>query len=570
MAAALLMMTQCRKENATPNMPADGTVKMTITAGPGRTDINTATGAITWSAGDKLYVSDGTNWLGSLTLVGEGGSAQGTFTGSIAAVGEGVTTCHFFYLGHDNGMTEPAGTAAVNISFAAQDGTRAGAMKYHTGHGSTNVTEQDGGYAGYVEMDTKIAIAHFNFTTDGTSAYNGSVTMGGTGIFNTLSVNPNGTFTGSGDEGITIGNGGGTTGERYVTLIPSESPIVDVAFTGDATGSMTFAKGIHENKFYGMSEAIEVTLARVNVTGVTLSKTSLSLEEGKTETLVATVTPDNATYKDVTWSSTKTSVATVDQNGVVTAVGAGTATITVTTTDGGKTATCTVTVTAAPYVDFGLPSGRLWATCNLGASTPEDYGDYYQWGGVTSVTSTGINLGWAGCPFTKGLYYNDHKNVFTKYVPTGMTEYWAGSGDPDNKLVLDPADDAAHVNLGGDWRMPTIEEWEELYDNTTSEWTMENGVNGYKLTSKTDQQVHLPPGCRPPRRHERGPSGFQWLLLVEFGPPVQALQRVHLVVPFGLYRFAEQKLPVLRVPCASCAVVLAGFPVPTGGGGQDI
>ena len=259
MAAALMTMTQCRKQETMPMTPSANTIKMTITAGSGaKTDINTETGAITWSEGDKLYVSDGTNWLGSLTLIGEGGSAQGTFTGSIAGIDETETTCHFFYLGHDNGMEEPTGTAAANISLASQDGTLAGAMKYHAGYGRTDVTVESGEYEGYVLMNTKIAIAHINFTTDGTTAYTGSVTMGGTGISNTLTVSPAGSFSGSGTDGITIG---GTTGERFVTLIPTAgTDRVDVAFTGDATGSMTFLAGISENKFYGMKDAMTVTL----------------------------------------------------------------------------------------------------------------------------------------------------------------------------------------------------------------------------------------------------------------------------------------------------------------------
>ena len=259
MAAALLMMTQCKKENETPTDPAEGTVKMTVTAGPGRTDINTTDGSITWSAGDKLYVSDGTEWLGSLTLVGEGGNAQGTFTGNIAGIGEGGTTCHFFYLGKGNIATTPTGTAAVSISFVSQDGTLAGAMKFHAGYGTTDVTVESGEYQGYVKMSTKIAIAHINFTTDGMTAYTGAVTMGGTGISNTLTVSPDGNFSGSGTDGITIG--ATTTGEKYVTLIPTtETDRVDVTFTGDATGSMTFLAGISENKFYGMKDAMTVTL----------------------------------------------------------------------------------------------------------------------------------------------------------------------------------------------------------------------------------------------------------------------------------------------------------------------
>ena len=260
MAAALLMLTQCKKENETPNGPAEGTMKMTVTAGPGRTSIDIDNGAITWSEGDKLYVSDGSTWLGSLTLERGAGSANGTFMGDIESTGENLTTCYFFYLGHDNGMTEPTASSSdpVSISFAAQDGTLAGAMKYHTGYGSTDVTVQDGEATGNVIMNTKIAIARLNFF-DGTDNLTGSFTMGGTGIYNTMTVNPNGTFSGNGDGGITIG--ATTEVDKYVTLIPTTENIVSVAFAGGgATGSMTFLTGIRENKFYGMSNAMKVTM----------------------------------------------------------------------------------------------------------------------------------------------------------------------------------------------------------------------------------------------------------------------------------------------------------------------
>lgn len=117
---------------------------------------------------------------------------------------------------------------------------------------------------------------------------------------------------------------------------------VTAVITGNATITVMTTDG-------GKNATCTVTVkaATVAVTGVTLNKSSLELTIGDTEALTATVTPENATDKSVTWSSNNTSVATVDANGKVTAVAAGNATITVTTKDGSKTATCTVTVKAA-------------------------------------------------------------------------------------------------------------------------------------------------------------------------------------------------------------------------------
>ena len=125
------------------------------------------------------------------------------------------------------------------------------------------------------------------------------------------------------------------------------------------------------------------------------------------------------------------------------------------------------------YVDLGL--SVKWATMNVGATTPEDYGDYFAWG----ETSTKSTYDWS-------TYFdtNDGGNTFTKYNNEG------------GKTVLDLADDAAHVNLGGSWRMPTQAEWQELHDNCTWTWTTQNGINGYKVTSKkagyTGKFIFLP------------------------------------------------------------------------------
>ncbi|MCQ2153045.1 MAG: Ig-like domain-containing protein [Bacteroidales bacterium] len=144
-------------------------------------------------------------------------------------------------------------------------------------------------------------------------------------------------------------------------------------------------------------------------------------------------------------------------------------------------------------VDLGL--SVKWASFNLGATKPEDYGGYYQWAGTTDVTDTRIYLDWSNCPYHTG---SDDNTGWTKYVPSNKASYWSGSGSPDNKTVLDPGDDVAHVKLGGKWRMPTSAEWAELKntDNCSWTWTSINGVKGYKVQSKktgfTDNWIFLP------------------------------------------------------------------------------
>ncbi|MCQ2071723.1 MAG: Ig-like domain-containing protein [Bacteroidaceae bacterium] len=216
----------------------------------------------------------------------------------------------------------------------------------------------------------------------------------------------------------------------------------------------------------------------VPVTSISLNEQSVEIMEGGTETLTATVRYENGTTGNTaTWTSSNTGVATVDQTGKVTAVSVGTCTISA--TSGSFTATCSVTVITTPtssgsengyeYVDLGL--SVKWATCNVGATAPEGYGDYFAWG----ETSPKSDYRWSTYK-----YYNDSYDIMTKYCTNSSYGY------TDNKTVLDMADDAAHVNWGGDWRMPTIAELDELRNtsNCTWTWTTMNGINGYKVVSK--------------------------------------------------------------------------------------
>lgn len=128
------------------------------------------------------------------------------------------------------------------------------------------------------------------------------------------------------------------------------------------------------------------------------------------------------------------------------------------------------TLATSGAVDMG--TSVKWAAYNLGATKPEEYGDYYAWG----ETQTKSNYKWS----TYKLCNVDY-NRQTKYCPADKTEYWDGEGTPDGKTVLDLEDDAAHVNLGGAWRMPTDEEWTELRVNCPWEWTVYEGINGYMV-----------------------------------------------------------------------------------------
>ena len=141
--------------------------------------------------------------------------------------------------------------------------------------------------------------------------------------------------------------------------------------------------------------------------------------------------------------------------------------------------------TVRTYVDLGLPSGILWATCNVGADTPEEYGDYFAWG----ETQPKDIFNWHTYQ-----YCNGNSSTFTKYCNHSEYGY---NGFVDNLVTLLPEDDAATANWGNDWRTPTKEEWQELYNNTTSTWTTQNGVHGILFTSANGNSLFLPAaGCR--------------------------------------------------------------------------
>ena len=163
------------------------------------------------------------------------------------------------------------------------------------------------------------------------------------------------------------------------------------------------------------------------------------------------------------------------------------------------------------YVDLGL--SVKWATCNVGANKPEDYGDYFAWGETKPKTT----YNWSTYKWCRGS-----RESQTKYCTS------SSYGTVDNKTVLELADDAARANWGGSWRMPTKAEQDELRNNCTWTWTTQNGVYGYKVTSKksgyTNKSIFLPAaGCRyDSSLRNAGSRGYFWSSSLYTGSPCYA------------------------------------------------
>ena len=242
----------------------------------------------------------------------------------------------------------------------------------------------------------------------------------------------------------------------------------------------------------------------VHVTGVELNESSLELEMGKTTQLVATVAPEDASNKRVIWSSSDESIAMVSEDGIVSGVGVGTAEIMAMTVDGGFTAACSVKINYAipEMVDLGLPSGVKWASFNLGASKPEGYGEYFAWG----ETEPNSDYSWSTYKWCMG-----RSSTLTKYCIWYYDGYYDGYNYyTDNNTELDSQDDAASANLGGSWRMPTLDECKELLDNCSKTWTTRNGIYGRLVTGPNGNSIFLPAaGTRYGTKIDRS-SGNYW------------------------------------------------------------
>ena len=136
------------------------------------------------------------------------------------------------------------------------------------------------------------------------------------------------------------------------------------------------------------------------------------------------------------------------------------------------------------YVDLGLPSGTKWATCNVGAKSETDYGLYFAWGGNK------------GCSSPNGAKLFDRRNY--KFSNSTSSSTFTKYNSTDGKTVLDLEDDAAYVNMGGRWHMPSKEQIKELIANTEATWVIDyngSGASGKLLTSNINGNKLFLPAC---------------------------------------------------------------------------
>lgn len=299
---------------------------------------------LTIGEGESLTIGDGASLTTDGKLTVNGGTLNGTPNGDVTYKVTGVSLNKdslTLDVGASDTLTAtitPDKSTNKNVTWSSDNENvvtveNGKVTAVGTGSATITVTTEDGG-----KTATCSVTVNAPATTITTQPSNVTVTEGETATFS-VAATGSGTLTyqwqQSTDNGSTWTDISGATSSSYTTQ----------AATTDMNGYQYRCKVTGTGgEATSNAATLTVTAATVPVTGVTLNKTSTSLYVGDTETLTPSITPDNATNKNLTWSSDDTSVATVDASGLVTAVSAGTATITVTTEDGAKTATCTVTV----------------------------------------------------------------------------------------------------------------------------------------------------------------------------------------------------------------------------------
>lgn len=249
--------------------------------------------------------------------------------------------------------------------------------------------------------------------------------------------------------------------------------VIDGLVNGIKEGEVIITATSNDQK---MEAICSVSVAPL-INTIAFEQNYFTIAGGQQHKVAVTIIPDNAFDKSLSWSSSDSTVAVVNDNGIVTGISRGNATITAEANDGsGAFGSCTVRINIS-FVDLGLSVN--WADCNLGATKPEFSGSFFSWG-ETAPKSSSYKWGTI-TPVSGGPTYN-----LTKY------------NEEDNKSTLDLSDDAAYVIIGERYRVPTVDEWKELMNGCT--WKWDDAKCGYQVVSKktgySDKSIFLPAaGC---------------------------------------------------------------------------
>lgn len=272
----------------------------------------------------------------------------------------------------------------------------------------------------------------------------------------------------------------------YLTIKGIRKEIVNFSTSSSLSNSFdkTFTCQFDENGEYkieyeyynyrggaGYSLNIDVTLNDfVKTTSLSLDTASIMLNVGEDYKISPHILPEYASNKEISWTSSNETIATVSPEGVVRGNHSGFAIISAKTASGGYEAKCKVAIRNLSehhdHIDLGLPSGTLWATTNIGASIPEKEGYNYAWGELfPSISSSSVT---------------DNYSV-TKYNTN------------DSLTELEPEDDVATIMWGGDWKTPSVNDFQELINNCSMSFPgTTNGYNLVKFTAKNGNYILLP------------------------------------------------------------------------------
>lgn len=572
----VLGMAQCKKQKA--NESNDGsytgvTKNITFTTG-GSSKVVVDNSILDelhfkWEEGDKLYVygsangtfSDG-QYCGSMDIAKGVGTENGFFSGTL----DNVPTSgklRFFYSaeGLFNGTDK-----TISVDLSSQDGTLAGLATKIVASAELEV-QPGGDYSAVLEVP--YSVVKFDLSEFGTT----TVTM--TGMTNSgLTVSAKGKKNVTAGTSATLNSVTSGSTSYFVAAIPDL--VTTLTFIGNSlVGSKTVT--LSENTFHTLNGGGSVPVPTEPLWAASVVTIPVCAIHKNCASSGGVVTGTGVEEQGVCWGTNEN--PTINDNKYVHQYEYSTGNYTPKNTTTNNTFTGfmssladgttyhvrayikkgslvkygddvefrTKTTAEEPVVtgvDLGLPNGTIWATCNLGAANEYDYGDYYMWGDNAACTGTTsgkcVNCDWQSYRFAANSTY-----TFTKYCPSGSTAYWySEAGTPDNKTQLDDADDCVQQTLGGDWRMPTAAEWQELYENTTKVWTKSNGFWGWRFTgtgSNTDKSIFIPAaGYRHGLSYNDANSkGFYWKSSLDSSNPSNALT-------FAFYEVLTPNMSIMR------------------------